>query len=134
MLKRLGLFAGRCFQDGKALAEFENLQEHVAEEDAAYGGARRWRGGCRRLERGELLCSRLRPGCRLRCDATNGRLQSNRIAAFGCDAAELQERRQIARIGGENLLDNLLELRFAVTAALAFNFESKLVIGANVGW
>src|ERR1700721_1220958 len=47
VLKRLSLFAGRSFQDGEALAEFGNLHEHVAEEDAAHrsgcGG-----GGCRR--------------------------------------------------------------------------------------
>jgi hypothetical protein len=78
------------------------------------------------------LLGNLWPRIRPCGDAGNRGQECSGIAALGRDAAEFEQRRQIVRMLRENLLDDLLEIRFAVSASLAFNFESKLVVGAKI--
>jgi hypothetical protein len=59
-------------------------------------------------------------------------LERSGVAALGSDAAKFEKRRQVFGSSRENLLDDLLKLRLAVIPALALNFESKLVVGAEI--
>ncbi len=79
-----------------------------------------------------MLAGHVGPVGRLRRDATHGVAQRRGISAFGRDAAQLQQRGNIVGASVEDLLDQVLKLRFAVGSALSLNFESQLIESADV--
>jgi len=73
-----------------------------------------------------------RPRGRPGADSIDGRLQGCGIPPLGGDPAQLQQRREIARLGRKNFLDEGLKFRIAVGGALPLSLFCQLVEGAQV--
>ena len=65
-------------------------------------------------------------------DAADGRTESRIISALGRDARQFDERREVIRLGGQDLVDQLLKFGLAVRTSLAFYFDGEQVESAEI--
>src|SRR6202050_4623342 len=131
-LEWLGLLSGSSLKESKALAKFGNLHERIAQKDTAQCSGSWGRSGSCDLQCGKLLSNFRRPWCGLRGDMSDGEAKGGGVAPLCGDAAEFKQRSQIIRTRRENLLYELLKVRFAVPASLAFNLKRELIGCAKV--
>lgn len=80
----------------------------------------------------QLIERVLRPPSRLRSNAIDRGVKGCSVAAFGGDAAQFEKCRKVARLGGENLQNQLLKFIFAALRTLPFHLEGKLVCGLKI--
>ncbi len=116
----------------KILTKRRQLHQHVAQKNAARGGHRRRPAGCSCLQIREPLLRIGRPVRGLRRDLLDRGMQRRRIAALGGHAAQFQQRRQVVRLLGQDLLHELLELRFAVGRALPLDLQRQRILHARI--
>ena len=120
--ERLSFFSGRRFDRSQALTIFGHPHHHVAQK-CGLGRGRGAGPACGgRLHSGQLVLHFWRPADERALIWATADFKRGSVSALRRDPAQLQQRGQIVRLSGENLLHQLLKFGVAVVCALPLSF------------